>query len=42
MSINPTKADQEMTVLDYIEDYILAKQQYKENIKNKDNIERIK
>ena len=31
-----------MTVLDYIEDYILAKQQYKENIKNKDNIERIK
>ena len=42
MSTNPTEADQKLTVMDHIEDYLLAKKQYKENIKNKDNIEKIK
>ena len=31
-----------MTVMDHIEDYLLAKKQYRENIKNTDNISKIK
>lgn len=42
MSTNPTEADQKLTVMDHIEDYLLAKEQYRENIKNRQNIDKIK
>ena len=42
METNPNTSDMELTVYDFIQDYLLDKHHYKTNIKNVETIDRIK
>jgi len=42
METNPNTSDMELTVYDFIQDYLLDKHHYKTNIKNAETIDRIK